>query len=119
LLTAAELSAIRTTAADALPDTAIIQNYTSVSDGGGGQTQTWTAAGTMDCRIAPIVGMGANEDQSGGRISADAQFIVTLPYNAAVTTDSRLVIDSNNYNVEAIRERSWNATTRVEVKKEV
>ena len=115
MLTAAELAAMRDVAEDALPGTAVIQTQAFASDGGGGGSVTWTAAGTADCRLAPIRG---TEREVGERISPDADFLVTLPFDASVTTDSRLVISGGTFNVEAIRDRSWKLTTRVEVVKE-
>ena len=116
MLTDAELSAMRTIAAEALPGTAVVSSVARTSDSGGGDTLAWTASGTVACRLAPISG---NEREIGDRISADADYIVTLPGTVSVTTNSRLVIAGGTFNVEAIRDRSWNTTTRVEVVKEV
>lgn len=118
MLTDAEIAAMRTTAGAALPGTAVIQTQTWQSDGGGGGTTAWTASGTVDCRIAPVGGSGASEGIEGNRISAEAEFVATLPYNAAVTNNSRLIIDGGTFNVEAIRIRSWSMSTRCEVRKE-
>jgi hypothetical protein len=63
--------------------------------------------------------MNADEREIGERIAADAEYIVTLPHNANVTTDAKLVIGGTTYNVAAIRDRSWHTSTRVEVVKEV
>ena len=115
MLSDAELTSMRAVAATALPGTAIIRSSAYSSDGGGGGSYGWTASGTVDCRIAPIRG---DEREIAERISADADYIVTLPFNAGVTTDSQLVIGGGTYNVAAIRDRSWNVTTRVEVTKE-
>jgi SPP1 family predicted phage head-tail adaptor len=114
LLTTAELNSMRATAAEALPGTAVIQTFAQVSDGGGGYTETWTAAGTVDCRMAPI---GGSEREMADRISADAEFVFTLPTTASVTTNSRLIHDGGTFNVEAIRDRSYEVTQRVEAVK--
>ena len=111
MLTADELTQMRADAAEALPGTAIIQTQAETSDGGGGVTVAWTAAGTVDCRIAPLTG---TEREMGDRISSDADYLITLPHNASVTTNSRIVAGGGTYSVEAIRDRSWNVTTRVE-----
>ncbi len=116
MLTAAELSSMRSVAGAALPGTAVISAAAFVSDGGGGGSTAYTTSGTVACRVAPIRG---DEREQGDRISADADFIVTLPVTASVTTDSRLEIDGAAYNVEAIRDRSWEITQRVEVVKQV
>ena len=62
--------------------------------------------------------MGASEDNYGDRISPDAEFIITLPTTATVTTDSRIIHTGGTFNVEAVRDRSYEVTQRVEVKRE-
>lgn len=118
MLTAAELASMRSTAGAALPDTAVIQTQAWVSDGGGGGSTTWTAAGTVDCRIAPVGGQGAMEDEQGDRITADAEFVATFASDVSIDTNSRVISGGGTFNVEAIRTRSWNLTTRAELKKE-
>lgn len=115
MLTEAELSSMRATAAEALPGTAVISSQSYVSDGGGGGSLSWTASGTVDCRLAPMRG---DEREIGERISADADYIITLPASATVSTDSRIVTGGGTFNVAAIRDRSWNVSTRVEVVKQ-
>ena len=117
MLTPADLASLRAVTAEALPGTAILQTQAWTSDGGGGGTTAWTASGTVACRLAPVIGPGMREEQVGGRIQADTQFIVTLPADTSVTTNSRILTAGGTFNVEAIRERSWNVTTRVECKK--
>lgn len=119
MLTDDELASLRDDAALALPDTVVIQTRTFTSDGGGGGDYPWTNAGTLACRRAPLTATTDAEGVTGGRISADADSLFTLPYDAAVTTDSRFIYSGGTFNVEAIRERSWNTTTRVEASKEV
>lgn len=116
MLTARELSQMRTVAAEALPGTAVIQTQAFTSDGGGGGSVVWSASGTVACRIGPMSGV---EREKGARLSSDADFIVTLPGNATITTNSRIISAGGTFNVEAIRDRSWDLTTRVETVKEV
>jgi head-tail adaptor len=115
LLTAADLASMRETAEQALPGTAVIWSQTYTTDGGGGGSIGLTNAGTVSCRLAPIRG---DEREIGERISSDADYVVTLPTTASVTTNSRLVIGGGTFNVEAVRDRSYRVTTRVEVSKE-
>lgn len=116
MLTDNELEEMRDVAARALPGTAVISlGGTLVSDGGGGGSISYNSGGTVACRVAPISG---TERALADRISSDAEFIITLPHDANVTTDAKLAIDGTNYSVEAIRDRSWEITTRVEAVKE-
>jgi HK97 gp10 family phage protein/SPP1 family predicted phage head-tail adaptor len=100
LLSAADLTSMRGVLNDSLPDSAVIQSRTYTSDSGGGGTATWTAGGTVACRIAPVSG---DERAIGGRLSPDAKWIVTLPANTSVSEDQRLVISGTTYEVEAVR----------------
>lgn len=111
MLTNADLNSMRVTAEEALPETCVLQSFSLVSDGGGGGTSTWTTGGTVACRIAPL---GATEREMGDRISADADSVITLPSTATVTTNSRIISGGGTFAVEAIRERSYEVTTRVE-----
>lgn len=118
MLTATELASMRVIATSALPDTAVVSSGTFVSDSGGGGSIAYVPSGTVDCRIAPVA-VAEGERTSGGRISADAEYVVTLPFDVEITTDSQLEIDGETYHVELIRDRSWNLSTRVEVQKVV
>ena len=113
MLTSADVSAMRAIADEFLPGTAVLRNAgTFVSDGGGGGSYSASVAGTYPCRLAPIRG---DEREIGERISADADFIVTLPTTAPVTTDSTIVSGGGTFNVATIRDRDWEITQRVEV----
>ncbi len=116
MLTASEIQSMRDVAESALPSSAVITARTSVSDGGGGGSMAYTAAGTVPCRISP---MNGNEQAIADRISSKADYIVTLPAETSVTTDSRLLIDGQTYGVEAVRDRGeWEITRRVEVERQ-
>ena len=115
MLTDTELSSMRATALDCLPGTAVVESQTFVSDGGGAGSLSWSASGTLACRIAPLTG---TERETADRVAPYADYVITLPFDAAVDTGSRLLIDGDAYNVEAIRDRSWQTTMRVEATRE-
>lgn len=116
MLNAAEIARMRTIAEQALPGTAVVHSGTLTSDSGGGYTEAFTprSGGTVACRVAPAAG---GEREEGDRISADAQYMITLPAGTTVETDDRIVVDSITYNVVAVRDRSWELTRRVEARK--
>lgn len=117
MLTDAELDAMRDTAAQALPGTAIIQSQSVTDDSGGGGSVSWTAAGTVACRVAPMSG---NEREIADRIAEDAKWVITLPAETAITTKQRIVAGGGTFNVLAVRApRSYEITRRVEVGEEV
>ena len=113
LLTAADITAMRTTLNQSLGGTAVIQSRSYTSDSGGGGTLTWTNSGTVSARISPLT---ASEEVTGSRLAPEANWIVTLPANTSITEDSRIVMAGTTYEVEAIRgPRTWEVSRRVEV----
>lgn len=114
MLSDSDIARMRTSAEQALPGTAVIQSGTLTSDNGGGWTEAFTAAGTVACRVSPISG---GEREIGGRISTEAEYVITLPAETAVETDDRIVVGAITYNVVAVRDRDWEITRRVEVRK--
>ena len=105
---------MRDTLEASLPGTAVVKSRSWVSDGGGGGTTTYTASGTVDCRIAPLM---AGEAVEGERIDSDSEYVFTFPYDTAVEGDSVITYDSRDFTVTGMREpRSWEISRRVEAK---
>ena len=118
MLTASELTAMRSTLDASLPDSAVIKTRAWVSDGGGGGTTTYVAAGTVDCRVVPAAAAG--ERIEGDRIHPDTEYVFTFPYDTAVESDAVLTVDSRTFSVVAVRSpRSWPISLRVEAKEVV
>lgn len=114
LLGAADIEGMRATAAQALDGTAIVQTQAFVSDGGGGGTTAWTAAGTVDCRVAPLSG---EEQVRGERLHPDSEVIVTLPAETSIDHNARVVYAGGTFAVTRVKERSEEITRRVEAKR--
>lgn len=115
MLSAGDLESMRATLEASLPGTAIIQSKTVVSDGGGGGTASWTAAGTVACRLSPLRSGG--ETMEGDRVTPDARFAITLPWDASVTEANRLSIASEIYSVTQVMDRDWKIGTRLEARR--
>lgn len=112
LLSDPDIAAMRSTLVESLPDTCVIQNSTFGDDSGGGGSQTWAAAGTVACRIAPLA---ADEQTRGDRVSEDSNWVITLPAETSIQNASRVIVNGGTYNVSAVRERgSWEISRRVE-----
>jgi head-tail adaptor len=111
---------MRTVLNTSLSGTAVIQSQSFTDDGGGGGTLAWTAGGTVSCRVAPLTG---TEREMGERIASDADWLITLPGTASVTTNSRIVVTGSGHNgtYEALAVRSWTPTIskRVEAREVV
>lgn len=119
LLSDADLTSMRATAAEALPETCVIHAGTVTVDSVGDRTEAFlpVAGGTVACRVAPLSG---SERELGSRISSDANAILTLPFDAPLTSNSQVrVSGGGTFNVEHIRDRSLELTTRAEAVKVV
>jgi hypothetical protein len=103
-----------------LPDLALIERPTKVSDGGGGYTQTWaTLADMVPCRLAPV---GGGEDDRGGagggdRISDESTAILTFAAGTDVTESDRVTVAGQRFDVLLVRHRGqYEITRRVEAR---
>ena len=112
LLSAGELSAMRTVQNETLPGTAVISRNSPTSDGMGGWTDAWAAVGTVDGRVAPASESGA-ERLVAERITAEDAWVITLPHDTDVTARDRIVIDSRTFEVVAPLPHSWTTALRV------
>lgn len=116
-LTDSELAGMRSVSSEYLAGTAIIQNQSFVSDGGGGGTASWVSAGTVDCRVAPVAGSGEGESVKGGRLHPDTEYVFTFPNGTVLSDDSRILYGSQVFTVTSLRSpRTWEITRRVECK---
>ena len=115
LLPDAEIDQMRETAEGAMPGTAVIQSRTYQSDGGGGGTTVWTPSGTAACAIAPILSLGGDENLTGGRITPNSDWIITLPAETSISAEHRVVTGGRTFEVTALRApRTYELTRRVE-----
>ncbi len=108
---------MRATQLLALPDTAIIQRYTSVPDGMGNYDQAWAAVGTVACRLYPqnVRTMGENAN-GGNQVISETRWFVTLPYGTLITAKDRLKIGNRTWEIyEVNNTESWQTAVRCEV----
>lgn len=115
LFSTSDLDSMRSTAAEALDGTAVIQTQQFVSDGGGGGTSTWAPAGTVSCRVAPYT-QSAGESVEGGQVMNDAEVVITMPAETDIEADARIVTGGRTYTAVAIRRRSQELTRRFAAK---
>lgn len=113
-----DLASMRADLNQSLPGTAVIQTLAGTSDGGGGGSVSWTASGTVACRLSPIQRMG-HETEVGDRLTPESHWTATLPALTAVGEDDRLVINGSVFNVVRVKApMDYELSCRVEVLKE-
>lgn len=110
--TANELTRMRLTGDIALPDSCTIRRATAVSDGAGGQTQTWADVATVACRLMP------RATQPQDKLTADKQvnisgWYITLPYGTDVREKDIIVIGSRSFEVDKAQAHTWEINRRV------
>lgn len=100
MLTTSDIAGMRATLDLSLPGTAIIVRPSGSSDGMGGVTDAWAAAGTVSARLSPS---GSGSDQiAGGQVINEAPWTVTVPASTDVRTTDRITISGQTLEVVAI-----------------
>ncbi len=109
-----ELETLRADIAPLLSGTAIIERFTSVSDGQGGRIQTWTPVGTVSCRIEPYV--TGNVQEVGGELPMSVEgFAVIVPAGTDVSEVDRVQSANIHYEILGVRSpRTDEVTRRIE-----
>lgn len=112
LLSAAEITDMRSEQDGTMPDSVVVHRYTTVSDGMGGNTETWAAVGTVTCRLAPAGRAGA-EGLITERLTAADPWAITVPQGTTIYERDRLVIGARTFEVEYINEHAaWETARR-------
>ena len=105
MLSADEIAAMRATATASLPETIEVQRATRAADGAGGQAVSWSPAGTYPGRLAPAG--GEDEREFAGRVAGRSLWRITLPAEADVRLDDRVVVGGRTFEVLGVRARSF------------
>ncbi len=115
-LAARALALMRTQATQLLPDTCTIQYVSGwTSDGAGGQVPTYTTLATVACRLDPLK-QQAQPDVVAGREAIIVPRQLTVPYDAPIDVDRRVVVGSETYEIrELMDDHSWRVCRRAKV----
>lgn len=96
-----------------LPGTAVIHTRTTATDGQGGYIQTYAASSTVDARLSPE-GLRGAEGELAGRVAEVSPWILTLPAETSVVETSRVVFNSQTFEVTEVLSRTpWELSKRV------
>ena len=105
----AALNRMRIWVQNTLPDIAIIQAPARVDDGAGGYTITWTpvTGGTVPCLLSSVL-YRTGPQEYADREGALANFLLTVPYDAPVAADYRVVVAGTTYEIRGLADAgSW------------
>lgn len=116
MLTAADLSFMQDTQAEAMPYSVVIERYTFTPDGMGGQIEAWAAIGTVLGRIYPQQQRSTNEMVGGAQTLSLTQWYGTLPVGTDVKAQDRLVYGSKSWEVSSVNNgEMWQTAIRLEL----
>lgn len=110
------LAAMREAIAQLLPDTCTVLSVTRTPDGMGGQSETWgTASANVACRLDMKTG---RELVTGEALQPYSYYMLSVPYNTAITTADRILHNSVTYAVTSANlNQSWQAVKRVQLER--
>lgn len=112
MLTADELTEMRSTLNVSLPDTAQVQRKSLMSDGVGGFTESWSIVATVPCRVSPA-GRFPDERVIAERLTAKSVWTITMPAETDIKPADRVEIGLWVFEVVAVMARSDEIARRV------
>jgi hypothetical protein len=114
-ISATEQSGMQDVIGLVMPDTCVIQQSAYTPDGEGGGTVAWASVtgGTVACRFdTPKPGNNTIVFASGESLKFEGIF--TLPHDAPLATNNRIVYASKNYEIVGLGDaQSWNICRKV------
>jgi hypothetical protein len=100
MLTAAQLTSMRSQVETLLPDTGVIQVMVRTSDSAGGWTEAGSAVsgGTVACRLDPLTERELSMVVAA-REALGVRYRLTMPHDAPLAADYQVVTDGHTYQV--------------------
>jgi head-tail adaptor len=112
LLTAAEITSMRSEQSGTLPDTGVVWRYTQASDAMGGQTETWAALATALCRLSPSP--AGLERVTGERVTEIDQWTITFAQGTDVLARDKVKVGTRTFEVKSVSDHDeWETARRV------
>lgn len=114
-ISTAQLAKMRSQVLELLPGTCVIQSPTNSTGSMGGVTQTYAAVagGTVACRVDPLGNTSAEIALYAQRETTKIIQRLTVPYDAPLAPNYRVVTGGNTYEVVSINAvHSWNVSKR-------
>ena len=118
MITSKELALMRRTAGLMLPGSCTIQTRTRVFDGQGGETETWTDATNIPCKLDTDVPQ--HHSTEGDQYRVHDFWVFKFRYDQTIESGSRVVFESDTYEVVTVEDdTTWRALRRAYVRKVV
>ncbi len=111
MLTAGELTLLRSDLEDTLPDTCVITPQTQSADGAGGWTVSNGTPVSVACRYYPDA--KPVEGVSQGRQRGTRQWIVEVPQGTGINLSDRITVSGLVFEVRGFKSRSEELLRRV------
>lgn len=105
-----DLASIQAAQEVLLPDTVYVQRLTRTEDDAGGASEVWATVSTTTGRVAMSSG---SEQVIADRIGAVVTYMVTLPHDTALLQGDQLQINSRQFAIVSILNRSQKTAMRV------
>lgn len=117
MLSSAEIAAMRSVQAQALPDTCTIQRKGGNSDGRGGQTVSYSVhASNVACRLGRAGSRSGIETIDADKLQQQTPWVVTFAYDQDVRNTDRIVIGTRTFEAVSIEpHEEWTTALRVQV----
>lgn len=103
MLSAAELAGLRAEVRGLLPDTAVISRATTTTNSSGAWSETYSAAGTVVCRLDPFK-MATGEQVIAAQERGRAWYQLSVPWDADLRDGDRVTVSSVTYELVQVHD---------------
>src|SRR5690348_9738141 len=99
VLSATEIASMRSALETLLPDTCVYYSASITPDGQGGGTASWTAGGTVVCRLDHT---GGNRETIGESVIPANTWLLTVPQGTHLNTQMQIVHNGLTYAISDV-----------------
>ena len=119
-LRAGEVTAMRATQAQALPDTGVIYRLSTTQNAIGETVEAWVAAGTASCRLSSLSASDMARVQAvKPQVQVNSAWRLTWAHSQDVRLGDRVVISGNTYGViDVDKAGGWHTAVRCYVQQQ-
>lgn len=120
LLRSGELTAMRATQAQALPDTGVIHRLSTSQNAIGETAESWAAFGTASCRLSSLSASDMARVQAvKPQVQLNSAWRLTWTHGQDVRPGDRVVVSGNTYGViDVDRAGGWHTAVRCYVQQQ-